>query len=155
MLSVSNIIEKHIKELFLKSNVSMIEIKRNEMADRFDCAPSQINYVMQTRFSLEKGYIVKSKRGGGGFIRIQKIDIPKQRSLHRAVMQFVGEEASQEQSLGIIQRLHDERVITNREKQMLKAAMSRDVLGDDVAFKNKFRAKLLGAMFSAILGKDL
>jgi len=110
---------------------------------------------MQTRFSLEKGYIVKSKRGGGGFIRIQKIDLPKQRNLHRVVMQFIGEEATQEQSYGIVQRLYDERLITNREKQMLKAAMSRDVLDVDVSYKNKIRANLLSAMLAAILGKDL
>lgn len=155
MHSMSNLIEKHIKDIFLKSNTSVIEIRRNELADRFECVPSQINYVMQTRFSLEKGYIVKSKRGGGGFIRIQKIDIPKQRSLHRAVMQFIGEDVSQEKSLGIIQRLHDERAITNREKQMLKAAMSRDVIDADVVAKDRFRAKLLSSMFAAILGKDL
>ncbi len=155
VINVSNLIEKHIKDIFLRNNTAVIEIRRNEMADRFECAPSQINYVMQTRFSLEKGYIVKSKRGGGGFIRIQKIDIPKQRSLHRAVMQFIGEEATQEQGLGIIQRLHDERVITNREKQMLKAAMSRDVFDLEVMHKDRFRAKLLSAMLAAILGRDI
>ncbi|OEH86293.1 transcriptional regulator [Desulfuribacillus stibiiarsenatis] len=155
MLNVSNIIEKHLKEIFLKNNTSMIEIRRNELAERFECAPSQINYVMQTRFSLEKGYVVKSKRGGGGFIRIQKIDIPKQRSLHRAVLQLVGDEASQEQGLGIIQRLHDERIITNREKQMLKAAISRDILDYEMIQREKFRAKILSSMLAAILGKEL
>jgi transcriptional regulator CtsR len=145
----------HIKEIFQKNNVSVIEIRRNELASRFDCAPSQVSYVMQTRFSLEKGYIVKSKRGGGGFIRIQKIDLPKQHNLHRAVMQFIGEEASQEQSYGIVQRLYDEQLITNREKRMLKAAMSRDVLDVDIPYKNKIRANLLSAMLAAILGKDL
>lgn len=155
LLNVSNIIEKHLKEIFLKNNTSMIEIRRNELAERFECAPSQINYVMQTRFSLEKGYVVKSKRGGGGFIRIQKIDIPKQRSLHRAVLQLVGDEASQEQGLGIIQRLHDERIITNREKQMLKAAISRDILDYEMIQREKFRAKILSSMLAAILGKEL
>lgn len=154
MNNVSNLIEKHIKEIFIKLNASVIEIKRNEMAIQFECAPSQINYVMQTRFSLEKGYIVQSKRGGGGFVRIQKIDIPKQRSIHRAITQLIGEDLALDEGLGIVQRLHDERLITNREKQMLRAAISREVLSATANNEKEVRARLLEVMLHALLGKE-
>ena len=55
------------------SEREVVEIKRNEIADKFQCVPSQINYVINTRFTIEKGYVVESKRGGGGYIRIIKV----------------------------------------------------------------------------------
>ena len=55
------------------SEKEVVEIKRNEIADKFQCVPSQINYVINTRFTIEKGYVVESKRGGGGYIRIMKV----------------------------------------------------------------------------------
>lgn len=155
IMNVSNLIEKYIKEIFLKNNAAVIEIRRNEMADRFECAPSQINYVMQTRFSLEKGYIVKSKRGGGGFIRIQKLDIPSQKGLYLAIRKYIGDRISQEQSWGLIQRLFDERIITARERQMLRVAVSRDVLNMEQLYRDRFRASLLSSMLIAMLDKDI
>ena len=66
-------IEEFIKELFEDDNE--IEIQRNELAEKFNCVPSQINYVISTRFRPSQGYYVESKRGGGGHIRIKKINI--------------------------------------------------------------------------------
>ena len=51
----------------------LLKLKRSEIADKFQCVPSQINYVINTRFTIERGYIVESKRGGGGYIRIMKV----------------------------------------------------------------------------------
>ena len=73
MSSISDIIERYLKKIINESEDGVIEIKRSELADIFQCVPSQINYVISTRFTVEKGYIVESKRGGGGFIRIQKV----------------------------------------------------------------------------------
>ena len=73
MRNISDIIEKYLKQVIDLSNNNAIEIKRNEVADRFDCVPSQINYVINTRFTLERGFVVESKRGGGGYIRIIKV----------------------------------------------------------------------------------
>lgn len=64
MRNISDIIEQYLKQVIDLSNNNVIEIKRNEIADRFDCVPSQINYVINTRFTLERGFVVESKRGG-------------------------------------------------------------------------------------------
>ncbi|MDR1568298.1 MAG: CtsR family transcriptional regulator, partial [Streptococcaceae bacterium] len=71
--NTSDMIEEYLKRLLEESG--MIEIKRNELSLQFDVVPSQINYVIKTRFSLSRGYEVESKRGGGGYIRIVKIKV--------------------------------------------------------------------------------
>ena len=73
-MRVSDIIEEFIKDLF-DDDSSEIEIQRNDLAEKFNCVPSQINYVISTRFKPAQGYYVESKRGGGGHITIKKINI--------------------------------------------------------------------------------
>lgn len=75
MPRLSNIIEEFIKELLEETEDGIVEIQRNELADYFDCAPSQINYVLTTRFTPYMGYYVESRRGGGGYIKIVKVGI--------------------------------------------------------------------------------
>ena len=68
--SISDIIEEYLKQILGES--SQIEIRRSEIANHFDVVPSQINYVIKTRFTIQHGYLVQSKRGGGGYIRIER-----------------------------------------------------------------------------------
>ena len=65
-MKLSNIIEDFINEMLREANGGEIELKRNALAEKFSCVPSQINYVITTRFSPERGYLVESRRGGGG-----------------------------------------------------------------------------------------
>ncbi len=76
--NTSDLIESYIKKIL--ENSEMIEIRRIEMADLFNCVPSQINYVINTRFTIQRGYLVESKRGGGGYIRIAKVRISDKNS---------------------------------------------------------------------------
>ena len=73
MARFSDTIENFIKDMINEERERQVLIQRNELADKFSCAPSQINYVLTTRFTYEKGYIIESKRGGGGCIVIKKI----------------------------------------------------------------------------------
>lgn len=72
-MGMSDRIEAFITELLKDDTDEWLELKRNELASVFGCVPSQINYVISTRFSPERGYIVESRRGGGGFLRIKQI----------------------------------------------------------------------------------
>ena len=74
MARLTDIIEKFIKEMISEDEENKVLIQRNELADQFRCAPSQINYVLSTRFTYAKGYIIESRRGGGGYISIKKIE---------------------------------------------------------------------------------
>ena len=75
--NMTDILEQYIKSLFNEATEDHIIIKRSNVAQKFDCVPSQLNYVIKTRFTPEHGFIIESKRGGGGFIRITKITLQK------------------------------------------------------------------------------
>ena len=73
--NMTDILEQYIMNLFKEATEDHIIIKRSNVAQKFDCVPSQLNYVIKTRFTPEHGFIIESKRGGGGFIRITKITL--------------------------------------------------------------------------------
>lgn len=74
-MKLSDLIEEYIREIIGSNDT--IELRRSELATRFNCVPSQINYVIQTRFIPELGFYVESRRGGGGYIRITKTNLDK------------------------------------------------------------------------------
>ncbi|SPZ97739.1 CtsR [Staphylococcus aureus] len=90
MHNMSDIIEQYIKRLFEESNEDVVEIQRANIAQRFDCVPSQLNYVIKTRFTNEHGYEIESKRGGGGYIRITKIENKDATGYINHLLQLIG-----------------------------------------------------------------
>ena len=76
MARISDLIEVLIKQM-IEENDGMVEITRAELADQVNCVPSQITYVLSTRFSCGQGYLVESRRGGGGMIRIRQVETPR------------------------------------------------------------------------------
>ncbi|MBX5436890.1 MAG: CtsR family transcriptional regulator [Alicyclobacillaceae bacterium] len=151
--NVSDIIEQHLKDIIRQSQSGVIELQRSELAELFQCVPSQINYVINTRFSLEHGYVVESKRGGGGYIRIRQIQFESEEPLVR-MLQSIGDALSQREAEGMIERLERESLITGREAGMLRAAVSRDVLRIDLPFRDQLRARLLTQMLTALFFRD-
>ena len=85
--NTSDLIEAYLKKILEESN--KIEIRRAEMANLFNCVPSQINYVINTRFTIQRGYAVESKRGGGGYIRIVKVQISDNDQLLKQMDQLI------------------------------------------------------------------
>ena len=77
-MRMSDVIEEFIKDLFDEDESDLIEIQRNDLAQKFNCVPSQINYVIATRFKPAQGYYVESRRGGGGHITIRKVNNTKE-----------------------------------------------------------------------------
>ena len=91
--NTSDSIEEYIKRILAQAG--MVELKRSELADVFQVVPSQINYVIKTRFTESRGYIVESKRGGGGYIRIGKIEFSDRHQMLSDLLTNVGESLSQ------------------------------------------------------------
>lgn len=151
MRNISDIIEQYLKNILHESPGSMIEIQRNELADQFSCVPSQINYVISTRFTLEKGYVVESKRGGGGYIRIQRIQLPAELAIQEHVRLTIGDRIEQGAAEGLVYQLEEARVITRREANLLRAAVSRDALIVKLPLRDEVRASLLRAMLLSLL----
>ncbi len=151
MRSISDVIEQYLKGILERSPDQMIEIQRNELAQQFNCVPSQINYVISTRFTVEKGYIVQSKRGGGGYIRIQKVNLPPKSSLHRHLLQSIGDEIDQQSAEGMLFQLEEGEIISKRESNLIRAAISREVLNVGLPYRDQIRARMMKAIFTALL----
>ena len=91
-MKLSDLIEEYIKEIINSSNT--VELRRSELASRFNCVPSQINYVIQTRFIPELGFYVESRRGGGGYIKITKVNLNKSEYIYNIISK-IGSNLSQ------------------------------------------------------------
>lgn len=153
--SLAGQIEQYLKELLLSQ--SFVEMQRSELADIFSCVPSQINYVLSTRFTPSQGYIVESRRGGGGYLKIVKLDwneLPEAQAQALPALQKP-EGLSQGEAEGILERLREERVITAREQQLLRAALDRQVLKGPAEEQAELRARILSAAISALFRQDL
>ena len=96
MAQLSDNIEHFIKELMCEE--AQIDLRRNELAQHFGCAPSQINYVLATRFSVDHGYIIESRRGGGGYVRIVRMQERDEGNLLDALLSRVGNSVTEETS---------------------------------------------------------
>ncbi|MCT8136402.1 CtsR family transcriptional regulator [Anaerobacillus sp. CMMVII] len=150
MKNVSDIIEHYLKTILMKSDSDLVEVKRSELAERFQCVPSQINYVISTRFTVEKGYLVESKRGGGGFIRIIKIKAHNSAELYEQMLSLIGDKISQSSAEDIIYHLFEEDAITKREANLLQSATNRTVLNVQLPYRDQLRSNILKAMISTL-----
>ena len=146
MRNISDIIEQYLKKVLHVSEENIVEIKRNEIADKFQCVPSQINYVIYTRFTIEKGYIVESKRGGGGYIRIIKVEIDDHAELIDQMIELIPKRISQSTSEVLIERLLEEQVISQREAKLIISAIDRSVLLIELPSRDELRSNILKSM---------
>lgn len=132
------------------SEKEIVEIKRSEIADRFQCVPSQINYVINTRFTIENGYVVESKRGGGGYIRIMKVKANNKSHLIDQLVSLIKSHVSQMSAEQIIQRLYEENVITLREAKIMNSVIDRSVINVELPRRDELRAVMLRAMLNTL-----
>lgn len=131
MKNTSDYIEEHIKAIL--DQVSVVELRRSELASRFEVVPSQINYVIKTRFTASRGYIVESKRGGGGYIRIGRITFSDKHELVHDLLNNMGEQLSATVYADILQILFDEGLMTEREGNLFLSTGSDEILGKDAS----------------------
>ncbi|MRG29779.1 CtsR family transcriptional regulator [Laceyella tengchongensis] len=150
MNSISDIIERYLKKILNESETGVIEVKRSELADIFQCVPSQINYVISTRFTVEKGYIVESKRGGGGYIRIQKVRFQNRREVFEEMLDQIGEAVPQLTAEHVIIRLVEEKLMTKREAVLMQRLISRETLQLPIPMRDQMRARMMRILISTL-----
>ena len=143
-MRISDLIEEFIKDLFDDDN-QLVEIQRNELAEYFNCVPSQINYVISTRFKPSQGYYVESKRGGGGHITIKKVSNTKS-DYFMHIIKNIGEEMTANDVDILINDFLTYDLITKEEAKLLKVATSDNVLIIAKDVKDKLRAKIFKNM---------
>jgi len=121
---LSDSIEMFIKEMMKQTDE--IALQRNELAQYFSCAPSQINYVLSTRFTPDRGYLIISRRGGGGYIRITRVDMDRDSLLHDMLTNQLSARLPYRQCEGMLLRLKEENIISD-EIFLVVSDLLRDV----------------------------
>ena len=143
-MRMSDMIEEFIKELFNDED-EYIEIQRNDLAEHFNCVPSQINYVIATRFKPSQGYYVESKRGGGGYIKIKKVNMAKNNYLMHIIASLDDRITSSEVDI-FLSNFLSSNIITEKEAKLIKVATSDNVLSLVHENRDCLRANILKNM---------
>ncbi len=146
---MSDLIEEYLKKAL--KNEGLIEIKRNELASFFDVVPSQINYVINTRFTIQHGYSVESKRGGGGYIRIIKVQVQNDTEMLERMASIIGNRVTLKEAQVIIQTLYENEYTTRREAQMMLAAVDDQNYTGRPELDERLRANILLSMIQQLL----
>lgn len=150
MAKLSDIIENFIKDMFNNNDENEIFIQRNELADQFRCAPSQINYVLTTRFTYERGYLIESKRGGGGHIVIKQLDHDSSNMREQIISKSIGDSITYYNASLLLDDLLEAQIIEKKQYDLMKIAINDRSLAS-AENRNKIRADILKAMIMIIL----
>lgn len=152
MRNISDVIEQYLKQVLKESQANAIEIKRQDIAQRFECAPSQINYVINTRFTVEKGYLVESKRGGGGYIRIRRVILHEKQDVLSSLMDVIHEHPRLNEQLveNVLIRLVEEQMMHEQEAQLIYHLLSDETLNLQVDDRSYIRRQQLLALMKVL-----
>ena len=151
MADLSGSIARLIHEMLREAEDGRIEIGRNELAERFACSPSQINYVLATRFTPHEGYVIESRRGGSGYIRIVKVEMEKDARLKYMIEEGIGDTITRDRAMQVITTLYESGSIEKNEARLMLAAMEDSALGAVTKDRAAVRAGILRAMLLALL----
>ncbi|AGB40165.1 transcriptional repressor of class III stress genes [Halobacteroides halobius DSM 5150] len=152
MASLADQIEKYLKRLLGHNNI--IKLKRINLSKKFDCAPSQINYVLNTRFTRERGYLIDSQRGGAGYIMVTKIKLTSKCKILNQLFDNIKDQINQRKALNIIERLYEIKVISLAEKKLFKELIDKQTLGLESSKCDLVRARLLKSILKSLVKKE-
>ena len=143
-MGISDKIEAFISELIKNEQKEYLELGRNELAEIFNCVPSQINYVLNTRFNSEHGYIIKSKRGGGGYLRIYRINAD---DMLLDIISSLDKPMDEKSCIRIIKTLFTYDIVSAKDAEIMMAAVSENSIPES---SNLIRSKVLKNMIYTI-----
>ena len=154
-MRLSDSIEHFIKTMMSEESTE-VELKRNELAEYFGCAPSQINYVLATRFSPDHGYVTESRRGGGGYIRIVRVVESGSQRLMYLINERIGDSIGEEECVHLISQLKEQRIVTADEASLMASAISSRALGIPVpdTLKGALRARIMKNMLTTVAARN-
>ena len=142
-MGISDLIASFLQDSLEAAEDGVLEIQRSDLAQRFNCVPSQINYVMSTRFSPERGYIVESRRGGNGYIRISRVRMDRQ-TLLMHVINSVGDALDLPSTRAIVTNLAESGAISAEVGRSILAAVSdRALQSVPQAYRGVLRADIV------------
>ena len=140
-MNISDLIENFIHEKLNEAKI--VELKRNELASYLGCVPSQINYVISTRFTTERGYIVESRRGGGGYIKISRVEVPKS-NFHMHIINSIGSSIDYPSVVAILSNMARDGILSVETANVIASALSDKALSivQGANSKNALRANI-------------
>ena len=141
-MAMSDRIEAFIIELLKDAEIDGLEIGRNELAGVFNCVPSQINYVIKTRFNPERGYIIESRRGGGGYIKIKRAMSGDYGDIE-GIFNNIKNGVSEEKAAAIIDYLYNTGRLDKIRKDIISSAVLDGVLGDEDEIRGRILTNIL------------
>lgn len=153
MRLLSDSIEDFIKALMEdeQDQQQAIELRRNELAEHFQCAPSQINYVLATRFTPDHGYVIESRRGGGGYILHMRLaSTSRAEFASKRSISCIGMSISSADAMKIVDHLESEKVVSADEAKLMKAALSPQAVPLPLSMKDALCAGTLRSMILAL-----
>lgn len=152
MSNISDIIEQFIlKQL---EDESMLDLSRNELASFFNCAPSQINYVLSTRFTNPRGFLVESRRGGGGYIRLIRLNTDKNEYINSLIGDTLNDGVDYTTACQILDNLLMNEYITESEHGIILSCISNTALTNPLKLENKIRANILKNVLINIIREE-
>ncbi len=148
-MGISDTIAEFINGMLKEDSTA--ELQRADLANRFGCVPSQINYVISTRFSPERGYIVESRRGGGGYIRIRRVQMdPKQLMMH--TVNAIGDEIDFRSARALMGNAVASAAITDSAARVILSAVTDTALKPaDSEIRDRLRASIMKQMILRLL----
>ncbi len=149
--SLADHIERYIKALLDQAGQSGLEIRRIELAELFECVPSQINYVLKTRFGNDRGYIVESRRGGGGYIRILRLEPRHRQGICSWIYETVAESIDMDEAEALLDRLLDHDYLSRRDVVVIRSLLAGETQNLNTAYAGRIRAMLLRSMLMVLL----
>lgn len=145
-MKISDLITAEILRMLNESQENTAEIQRNEFANDIGCAPSQINYVLSSRFTPEHGYIIESRRGGGGYIRISRV-VMKHSSAIMHIINSIGDSIDRLSARIVIENCLQSGLVDAPRAKLMYAAMSNNVMrAVPIELQDSLRAAILKEM---------
>jgi transcriptional regulator CtsR len=155
MSNLADRIEEYLKKIIEQAEVGYIVLQRGYLADFFSCAPSQINYVLTTRFTAERGYLVESRRGGGGYLRIVRLGLDPEGKFQRLMSELIGDDLSQDRANNLVDRLREEELFTKREAILVKTIFSDRLLAGVTNLPSTLRARMMKEILANMCRDDV
>ena len=138
--SISDIIEEFIMSSLEEDQ--FIELSRNDLAKFFSCVPSQINYVLNTRFTINRGFMVESQRGGSGYIKVLRVQDTNSNFLKNA-LEICSNPITVIEANQMLEHMKNRNLINEREMVLIKSAVSAKSLNNPINIDNKIRSNIM------------
>ena len=154
MSTLANKIERYIKEMLETAEKNCLELKRKDLAEVFSCVPSQINYVLETRFRDEQGYHVVSRRGAGGYFQIIRLEVADNKEMKNLIAAVSETEMDFKQAEGFLGRLLEEAVINKKEYMLIMSMINHESLAAAAVAEDRVRAAMMKNVLITLLRAD-